>query len=151
MSVGSRGCRKLSCTLNCHNQTPNQCPSQLILRLSSLCILFCSYLPLPQSCMQEESTNDMECEHLPAEALRQVTIHRDPLYGFGFVAGSERPVVVRSVRPGRCASEYPSSLGSSNNLQHPPTPILSSRSRTSDYTMLLRNSQRVDKYLPLFN
>ncbi|XP_005404758.1 PREDICTED: FERM and PDZ domain-containing protein 3-like [Chinchilla lanigera] len=50
--------------------------------------------------MQEESTNDMECAHLPAETLRQVTIHRDPIYGFGFVAGSERPVVVRSVRPG---------------------------------------------------
>ncbi|KAL0588652.1 FERM and PDZ domain-containing protein 3 [Plecturocebus cupreus] len=49
--------------------------------------------------MQEESANDMECEQLPAEILRQVTIHRDPIYGFGFVAGSERPVVVRSVRP----------------------------------------------------
>ena len=51
--------------------------------------------------MQEENANDMECEQLPAETLRQVTIHRDPIYGFGFVAGSERPVVVRSVRPGR--------------------------------------------------
>uniref|UniRef100_A0A804HKR2 FERM and PDZ domain containing 3 n=1 Tax=Homo sapiens TaxID=9606 RepID=A0A804HKR2_HUMAN len=50
--------------------------------------------------MQEESANDMECEQLPAEILRQVTVHRDPIYGFGFVAGSERPVVVRSVRPG---------------------------------------------------
>ncbi|XP_017512717.2 FERM and PDZ domain-containing protein 3 isoform X1 [Manis javanica] len=50
--------------------------------------------------MQEESANDMECEQLPAETLRQVTIHRDPICGFGFVAGSERPVVVRSVRPG---------------------------------------------------
>ncbi|XP_007456773.1 PREDICTED: FERM and PDZ domain-containing protein 3 [Lipotes vexillifer] len=50
--------------------------------------------------IQEESANDMECEQLPAETLRQVTIHRDPIYGFGFVAGSERPVVVRSVRPG---------------------------------------------------
>ncbi|KAM5221202.1 FERM and PDZ domain-containing protein 3 [Ctenodactylus gundi] len=50
--------------------------------------------------MREESTNAMECEQLPAETLRQVTIHRDPIYGFGFVAGSERPVVVRSVRPG---------------------------------------------------
>ncbi|XP_004590228.2 FERM and PDZ domain-containing protein 3 [Ochotona princeps] len=50
--------------------------------------------------MQEKSANDMESEQLPAETLRQVTIHRDPIYGFGFVAGSERPVVVRSVRPG---------------------------------------------------
>ncbi|KAM8753039.1 FERM and PDZ domain-containing protein 3 [Rhynchonycteris naso] len=50
--------------------------------------------------MREESANDMECEQLPGETLRQVTIHRDPIYGFGFVAASERPVVVRSVRPG---------------------------------------------------
>ncbi|XP_006050784.3 FERM and PDZ domain-containing protein 3 isoform X2 [Bubalus bubalis] len=71
------------------------------LRLSCLCVFFCSHLPLPLShVMQEENANDMECEQLPAETLRQVTIHRDPIYGFGFVAGSERPVVVRSVRPG---------------------------------------------------
>ncbi|KAF6090420.1 FERM and PDZ domain containing 3 [Phyllostomus discolor] len=55
--------------------------------------------------MQEKSTNDMECEQLPAETLRQVTIHRDPIYGFGFVADSERPVVVRSVRPGGPAED----------------------------------------------
>lgn len=67
--------------------------------------------------MQEESTNDMECEQLPAETLRQVTIHRDPIYGFGFVADSERPVVVRSVRPGRCPSSTPPGPGS-----YPPTP-----------------------------
>jgi hypothetical protein len=72
--------------------------------------LFCSYLPpSPSHVMQEESANDMECVQLPAETLRQVTIHRDPIYGFGFVAGSERPVVVRSVRPGRCPSEGTSS------------------------------------------
>jgi len=42
----------------------------------------------------------MEWEQLPTETWRQVTIRRDPIYGFGFVACSERPVVVRSVRPG---------------------------------------------------
>lgn len=42
----------------------------------------------------------MECGQLPADALRQVKIQRDPFYGFGFVAGSERPVVVRSVTTG---------------------------------------------------
>lgn len=57
--------------------------------------------------MQEESANAMEWEQLPTETLRQVTIRRDPIYGFGFVAGSERPVVVRSVRPGRCSSQCP--------------------------------------------
>ncbi|XP_045737138.3 FERM and PDZ domain-containing protein 3 isoform X2 [Mirounga angustirostris] len=50
--------------------------------------------------MQEESANAMEWEQLPTETWRQVTIRRDPIYGFGFVAGNERPVVVRSVRPG---------------------------------------------------
>ena len=83
------------------------------LRLSCLCVFFCSHLPLPLShVMQEENANDMECEQLPAETLRQVTIHRDPIYGFGFVAGSERPVVVRSVRPGRCHPECPPGPGS---------------------------------------
>ncbi|XP_067404529.1 FERM and PDZ domain-containing protein 3 [Emydura macquarii macquarii] len=50
--------------------------------------------------MPEESCDDMECGQLPSGALRQVKIQRDPLYGFGFVAGSERPVVVRSVTAG---------------------------------------------------
>uniref|UniRef100_A0ACB8FXY2 FERM and PDZ domain-containing protein 3 n=1 Tax=Sphaerodactylus townsendi TaxID=933632 RepID=A0ACB8FXY2_9SAUR len=50
--------------------------------------------------MQEESWDDMECGQLPSDALRQVKIQRDPAYGFGFVAGSERPVIVRSVTPG---------------------------------------------------
>ncbi|XP_007442934.1 FERM and PDZ domain-containing protein 3, partial [Python bivittatus] len=51
--------------------------------------------------MQEEHCwDDMECGQLPAEALRQVKIQRHPIYGFGFVAGSERPVVVRSVTSG---------------------------------------------------
>ena len=31
---------------------------------------------------------------------REVELHRDPLKGFGFVAGSERPVVVRFVTDG---------------------------------------------------
>nr|XP_056715640.1 FERM and PDZ domain-containing protein 3 [Euleptes europaea] len=53
-----------------------------------------------QHVMQEESWDDMECGQLPSDALRQVKIQRDPIYGFGFVAGSERPVVVRSVTPG---------------------------------------------------
>nr|XP_033801270.1 FERM and PDZ domain-containing protein 3 isoform X2 [Geotrypetes seraphini] len=42
----------------------------------------------------------MECGHLSSDALRQVKIQRDPIYGFGFVAGSERPVVVRSITAG---------------------------------------------------
>lgn len=32
---------------------------------------------------------------------RKVEMRRDPVLGFGFVAGSEKPVVVRSVTPGK--------------------------------------------------
>lgn len=34
-------------------------------------------------------------------APRTVAMRRDPVLGFGFVAGSEKPVVVRSVTPGK--------------------------------------------------
>ncbi|XP_015715592.1 FERM and PDZ domain-containing protein 3 isoform X1 [Coturnix japonica] len=50
--------------------------------------------------MPEECGDDMECGQLPSDTLRQVTVQRHPRYGFGFVAGSERPVVVRSVAAG---------------------------------------------------
>uniref|UniRef100_UPI00398F7AA3 FERM and PDZ domain-containing protein 3 n=1 Tax=Pristiophorus japonicus TaxID=55135 RepID=UPI00398F7AA3 len=50
--------------------------------------------------MHAVSFNDMECGHLSALATRQVKIKRDPVYGFGFVAGSEKPVIVRAVSPG---------------------------------------------------
>ncbi|XP_067903097.1 FERM and PDZ domain-containing protein 3 [Heterodontus francisci] len=50
--------------------------------------------------MHAVSLNDMECDHLSALPTRQVKIKRDPVYGFGFVAGSEKPVIVRAVSPG---------------------------------------------------
>ncbi|NWX34009.1 FRPD3 protein, partial [Notiomystis cincta] len=49
---------------------------------------------------EERGGDDMECGQLPSDTLRQVTVQRHPRYGFGFVAGSERPVVVRSVAAG---------------------------------------------------
>ncbi|KAM6323130.1 FERM and PDZ domain-containing protein 3 [Podargus strigoides] len=49
---------------------------------------------------EERGGDDMECGQLPSDTLRQVTIQRHPHFGFGFVAGSERPVVVRSVTAG---------------------------------------------------
>lgn len=56
---------------------------------------------MPKEC----GGDDMECGQLPSDTLRQVTVQRHPHYGFGFVAGSERPVVVRSVAAGRvCGS-----------------------------------------------
>lgn len=39
------------------------------------------------------------CQITPP-APRKVEMRRDPVLGFGFVAGSEKPVVVRSVTPG---------------------------------------------------
>lgn len=59
------------------------------------------HAPSPRHVMPEERWDDMECGQLSSDTLRQVKIRRDALYGFGFVAGSERPVVVRSVTPGR--------------------------------------------------
>eukprot|EP00062_Callorhinchus_milii_P000765 gi/632936153/ref/XP_007892630.1/ PREDICTED: FERM and PDZ domain-containing protein 3 [Callorhinchus milii] len=50
--------------------------------------------------MHAVSYNDMECGHHSAFATRQVEIKRDSIYGFGFVAGSEKPVIVRAVTPG---------------------------------------------------
>ncbi|XP_010019729.1 PREDICTED: FERM and PDZ domain-containing protein 4-like, partial [Nestor notabilis] len=40
------------------------------------------------------------CQITPP-APRKVEMRRDPVLGFGFVAGSEKPVVVRSVTPGK--------------------------------------------------
>ncbi|XP_072914276.1 FERM and PDZ domain-containing protein 3 isoform X2 [Hemitrygon akajei] len=50
--------------------------------------------------MHAVSLNDMECGHFSAFTTRQVKIKRDPVYGFGFVAGGEKPVIVRAVAPG---------------------------------------------------
>ncbi|XP_020794785.2 FERM and PDZ domain-containing protein 4 [Boleophthalmus pectinirostris] len=42
----------------------------------------------------------LEGDKFVAPAPRKVEMRRDPVLGFGFVAGSEKPVVVRSVTPG---------------------------------------------------
>lgn len=65
------------------------------LTASSLCLQRSHVMP------EERGGDDMECGQLPSDTIRQVTVQRHPLYGFGFVAGSERPVVVRSVAAGR--------------------------------------------------
>ncbi|CAF99096.1 unnamed protein product, partial [Tetraodon nigroviridis] len=51
------------------------------------------------SAMLEEGQDGMDSGTLsPASApTRQVTIQRHPTQGFGFIAGSQRPVIVRSV------------------------------------------------------
>ncbi|TRZ00080.1 hypothetical protein DNTS_004634, partial [Danionella cerebrum] len=53
---------------------------------------------LSQSSSLEEVRLDVERFVPPAP--RKVEMRRDPVLGFGFVAGSEKPVVVRSVTPG---------------------------------------------------
>ncbi|KAM3608086.1 uncharacterized protein V6R79_018843 [Siganus canaliculatus] len=53
---------------------------------------------VPQSSSLEEVRLDGDKFVPPAP--RKVEMRRDPVLGFGFVAGSEKPVVVRSVTPG---------------------------------------------------
>nr|XP_020470284.1 FERM and PDZ domain-containing protein 3 isoform X3 [Monopterus albus] len=49
------------------------------------------------SAMLEESQDGMDSGTLSPPSARQVTIQRHPTHGFGFIAGSQRPVIVRSV------------------------------------------------------
>nr|XP_057919132.1 FERM and PDZ domain-containing protein 3 isoform X3 [Doryrhamphus excisus] len=49
------------------------------------------------SAMLEEGQDGMDSGTLSPATARQVTIQRHPTQGFGFIAGSQRPVIVRSV------------------------------------------------------
>ncbi|XP_055034374.2 FERM and PDZ domain-containing protein 3 isoform X1 [Misgurnus anguillicaudatus] len=49
------------------------------------------------SVMVEDGQDGMDISSLTPGSTRQVCIQRHPNHGFGFIAGSERPVVVRSV------------------------------------------------------
>ncbi|XP_065124139.1 FERM and PDZ domain-containing protein 3 isoform X3 [Paramisgurnus dabryanus] len=49
------------------------------------------------SVMVEDGQDGMDSSSLTPGSTRQVCIQRHPNHGFGFIAGSERPVVVRSV------------------------------------------------------
>lgn len=53
------------------------------------------------SVMLEDGQDGMDSSSLTPGLARQVCIQRHPSHGFGFIAGSERPVVVRSVSAGR--------------------------------------------------
>uniref|UniRef100_A0A8C3AAN2 FERM and PDZ domain containing 3 n=1 Tax=Cyclopterus lumpus TaxID=8103 RepID=A0A8C3AAN2_CYCLU len=46
---------------------------------------------------EQESQDGMDSGTLSPASARQVTIQRHPTQGFGFIAGSQRPVIVRSV------------------------------------------------------
>lgn len=63
------------------------------------------YFP-PLSCSHVSQSSSLEEVRLEGDkfvppAPRKVEMRRDPVLGFGFVAGSEKPVVVRSVTPGK--------------------------------------------------
>lgn len=62
----------------------------------NVCILY-------STAMLEESQDGMDSGTLSPASARQVTIQRHPTQGFGFIAGSQRPVIVRSVSVGECA------------------------------------------------
>ncbi|XP_043112518.1 FERM and PDZ domain-containing protein 3 isoform X4 [Puntigrus tetrazona] len=51
--------------------------------------------------MLEDGQDGMDSGSLTPGSARQVCIQRHPSHGFGFIAGSERPVVVRSVSAGQ--------------------------------------------------
>ncbi|TKS66311.1 PDZ domain-containing protein 4 [Collichthys lucidus] len=55
--------------------------------------------PLTSQVSQSSSLEEVHLDGAPP-APRLVEMRRDPVLGFGFVAGSEKPVVVRSVTPG---------------------------------------------------
>uniref|UniRef100_A0A669EPU7 FERM and PDZ domain containing 3 n=1 Tax=Oreochromis niloticus TaxID=8128 RepID=A0A669EPU7_ORENI len=59
-----------------------------------LCLNVCV---LYSTAMLEESQDGMDSGTLSPASARQVTIQRHPTQGFGFIAGSQRPVIVRSV------------------------------------------------------
>ncbi len=59
------------------------------------------------SVMLEDGQDGMDTGSLTPGSTRQVCIQRHPSHGFGFIAGSERPVVVRSVSVGKtCVSDW---------------------------------------------
>ncbi|KAI4898783.1 hypothetical protein NFI96_006423 [Prochilodus magdalenae] len=55
---------------------------------------------ISQTSSLEEVRLGLDGDKLVPPAPRKVEMRRDPVLGFGFVAGSEKPVVVRSVTPG---------------------------------------------------
>ncbi|KAF3693780.1 FERM and PDZ domain-containing protein 3 [Channa argus] len=58
------------------------------------------------SAMLEESQDGMDSGTLSPTSARQVTIQRNPTQGFGFIAGSQRPVIVRSVSAGKSVWDF---------------------------------------------
>lgn len=75
--------------------------------------MYKQYIYVCSTAMLEESQDGMDSGTLGSASARQVTIQRHPTQGFGFIAGSQRPVIVRSVSAGQ--SESRESNGSSHD------------------------------------
>lgn len=76
---------------------PSHCQALTLMPLF-LCVSF-SHSHMTQGIPFDDPRLE-SCQILPP-APRRVEMRRDPVLGFGFVAGSEKPVVVRSVTPGK--------------------------------------------------
>ncbi|XP_064502681.1 FERM and PDZ domain-containing protein 4 isoform X3 [Pseudopipra pipra] len=65
-------------------------------------LLFMTFVDTMNHMTQSATFEDPRIEscQITPPAPRKVEMRRDPVLGFGFVAGSEKPVVVRSVTPG---------------------------------------------------
>lgn len=84
----------LTCLVYCHITSNGAIKTSTVIRL-----LLLNYSHISQSSSLEEVRLDGDKFVPPAP--RKVEMKRDPVLGFGFVAGSEKPVVVRSVTPGK--------------------------------------------------
>ncbi|XP_027752911.1 FERM and PDZ domain-containing protein 4-like isoform X2 [Empidonax traillii] len=65
-------------------------------------LLFVAFVDTVNHMTQSATFEDPRIEscQITPPTPRKVEMRRDPVLGFGFVAGSEKPVVVRSVTPG---------------------------------------------------
>lgn len=84
----------LTCLVYCHITTNGAITTRTVMSL----LLF-TYSHISQSSSLEEVR--LDGDRFVPPAPRKVEMRRDPVLGFGFVAGSEKPVVVRSVTPGK--------------------------------------------------
>jgi hypothetical protein len=64
--------------------------------ISDVCSLFVVYSHVNQTTTKEPPPKDWAPEEIPPQP-RTVTLNRDSKQGFGFVAGSEKPVIVRYI------------------------------------------------------
>jgi len=54
----------------------------------------------------ESNRELVQTKSLPQPVKRQVILQKDENYGFGFIAGSEKPLVIRFVTPGICSFSF---------------------------------------------